>query len=497
MSASFTSRDQEAAIGHFLKAPELWSQLTSMGVDKKWFSSSAAGELFEIAHIFFRENGRPPSYSEIQNEIERMGMDQRLGRMKILEKCVKSAADTDLIILKGRLTDWSKSQVLATRAIEVQAAYNKGEKTKAYKIWTDADNELRRLDLLSGAVVDSAESAPKRMAAEQAERMVEAQHTISYGVAFLDDLLVSISRKEFIIVGARTGAGKTEFATMIAKYNVAHGKRVVGFFLEAEQGEIERRIKYPMLVEKWRSDHVGAQIEKLKGMSYLDWRKGKCVSSLDGPYGKIVEKEFAEKYENFKTYYRSSGDFNANTLDRQIILNKDDADLIVVDHLQYIDIDPKGNEIAETTSLVKRMRDLSLVLGIPILVVAHLRKGSGGDSLVPDLDDFYGSGNVTKIATTVITLASCHEPPTGVTLPPGAATYIRVPKLRQDGSRTQFTGICFFDRYRGKYLEPYCVGRLNFSGTKWIPLTGEIPQWADSENVIMGSQEVVEGKNEN
>lgn len=469
----FTDTDQAAALGHVLATPDFYAQLRNLGITHAWFGSQAVGEIFGYIQGFFLRANRTPNADELRNEIKIKRGLEAAGVIRALDLCVKSAASIGLDDLRARLSDWAKGQILAERAVAIQTAYNAGKHDDAYELVTKTDTVLKLLDIGMGGTQDAVDFSAKRIKGEAALRFSDSADPLSYGIQFLDDMLLGISRHEMIVIGARTGVGKTEFAKIVAQHNVRKGRRVAAFFLEAEDKEIERRIKYGMLVERWRQDHIGADIETVK-IGYAEWRKGRCRDTLDDPYGDEVELVFEEEYKLLSTYYRSSGAFDINDLEHQILAASAEAELIIVDHLHYIDLDPRNNEIVEMTAIVKRLRDLALALGKPILCIAHLRKGAGA-TLVPGLDDYYGSGNITKIATTCITLAPCNDEGFGES--GGLPTFVRAVKFRLDGSRTKYVGVNFFDRFNGSYREHYCLGHLNMAETKWVPIK-KPPTWA-------------------
>ena len=97
-------------------------------------------------------------------------------------------------------------------------------------------------------------SAAERVTNERPERAELVGRQLSYGIQFLDDILRGILPHDLILLGASTGAGKTEAAKQIAMHNALLGKRVHYFALEAEPKEIERRVKYALLVHHLRTD---------------------------------------------------------------------------------------------------------------------------------------------------------------------------------------------------------------------------------------------------
>ena len=65
-----------------------------------------------------------------------------------------------------------------------------------------------------------------------------------YGVKFLDDYLLGIKQTDFILIGAYSGAGKTELAYNIAFEN-AKKTNVHLFALEAKQGPERQLLHLP------------------------------------------------------------------------------------------------------------------------------------------------------------------------------------------------------------------------------------------------------------
>ncbi len=83
-----------------------------------------------------------------------------------------------------------------------------------------------------------------------------AQSMIPFGVQYLDRALSGIFPNDLIIVGAATGAGKSELATTIAIHNAELGNRVAFFALEAHHGEIELRTKFKLYARQMRERNM-------------------------------------------------------------------------------------------------------------------------------------------------------------------------------------------------------------------------------------------------
>jgi archaellum biogenesis ATPase FlaH len=290
------------------------------------------------------------------------------------------------------------------------------------------------------------------------------------GVQYLDDCMFGILPDDLVLIGAPTGVGKTQLCVNIAKHNIMAGKRVHYIALEASRFEIERRLKFPMVMEKYHNDPFK---KDLPPISYVEWYAGKYLGELAN-YEVEVSKEFSKTYKNLHVLYKK-GKFGVDELNEHVGLIANETDLIVIDHVHYFDFED-SNENRAIKEVMIKARDLALEMNHPIILVAHLRKkqSSADDYMVAPLEEFHGSSDLTKIATRVITVNK------GTLVAPGLyETYFRVSKNRH-ASDTNFMGMEFFDpktrSYRhGLYEVGWCSQKR---GKPFVSLTeGDYPDW--------------------
>ena len=314
------------------------------------------------------------------------------------------------------------------------------------------------------------QSSADRIKGESVERVERGKHEILYHHGFLDDLLRGISQNDLIVLGAETGAGKTEFSRAIAASNARANKRVYYFALEAEEREIERRTKFQILIEQVAK----GRIPDWERINYPDWYRGK-LEDIFGEYNDEAERRFALEYRNLFTYYRGSK-FDHEDIKRLFLAIQSDADLIILDHLHYVDIEDE-NENRGFKKTVKMIRDVALGIGKPVLLVVHLRKRDiRSKAIVPDIEMVHGSSDIAKICTRAIMLAPARSRPHPRTHL--SNTFFYVPKDRVGGA-TGLVALCAFDRGLRKYHDNYELGRMSPDGTAFEPLTREqMPRWA-------------------
>lgn len=301
---------------------------------------------------------------------------------------------------------------------------------------------------------------------EKVDRHVGAARVIPYDVAFLDDALVGIFPNDLILLGALTGRGKTEFATSVALNASKRGKSVLFYALEADRWEIQRRLKYRALSQVYFENYAG----KFYWPRYSEWLAKGMDPDFDA-LEKLAEEQLHRDMLDLKIIYKG-GKFTVKDFAEELEHMGEDVDLLVVDHLHYFDLDAK-TETEGLKQAAHSMRNLSIHLGKPILLLAHLRKHGAG---FPTLDDFHGHSDIVKVATQVILMAAAtsQESQSAGHFP----TYFHIAKSRRASENLPFVGVLGFDRQRNCYNERYYLAK--HGGTdepELITRANEIPPW--------------------
>jgi replicative DNA helicase len=284
------------------------------------------------------------------------------------------------------------------------------------------------------------------------------RNKLKFGISFLDESLRGILPTDLVLIGASSGVGKTELASNIAYKNAHDGKRVYGIFLEAFRGEIELRQKYRLLATEAKKDG--------RRPNYADWIHGE-QPWLD-EYSKRIDYS---TFQNVFTKYRDK-QYTVEDLEKDLLSINTDADLIVIDHLHYFDIQDE-NENRGMTRILKTIADIIQVIQRPVILVSHIRKrGDFDQSLVPDKEDLHGSSNIHKIATKVVTMANASF------TVDHSFTFMKAAKYRLDGSVTNYIANCKYSPEMNDYEKRYLIGRAITSGRseKWEECA-EKPRW--------------------
>jgi len=289
-----------------------------------------------------------------------------------------------------------------------------------------------------------------------------------YGIKYLDDCLIGIHKEDFVLIGAETGHGKTELAIELAFKNAEKGMKVHYFGLESDEDETMKRKLYKLIASAYYGDYEAAR----QDFNYRKYVAGELETEK---YELSAMGKLAGFAGNLFIHSREKGVFNVNTLTQIIGDIKDQCGLIVLDHLDYFDLDTNENENRQMTEIMKTLRNINATQRIPLVVISHLRKKERGQ-MFPTIDDFMGSSNKPKIAKTVILLAREYEGfnQTDKLFP----TLCQVVKSRLGGS-SYLGARLYFDITLNGYLDNYALVKIKNGGNKIEELEKEYyPSWA-------------------
>lgn len=301
---------------------------------------------------------------------------------------------------------------------------------------------------------------------------------IPYGIDYLDKALGGIRSTDLIFIGAKTGAGKTELATILAQNISSLGKNVYYFALEADRGEIETRIVFREFAKLY---YANKYFKHTPPINYRDFADGK-YDSQDMLLIEQAIKNTNKKVTNVNILYRQKN-FTADDFEAQVQNIKDYADVIILDHIHHFDVDT-DRETQELKKIVKRARDLNIMIEKPILCIAHFRKSERKtQELVPNLEEFYGSSEISKEATQIITLAPIPPELIQEDIPYNISpTLFRIPKFRRFSPVCKYVGLMKYDSNSNTYLKGFRLFTLIKNGQELLPVD-DLPDYLENKKI--------------
>lgn len=482
----FTAEFETAFIGHLLADRKTFDLARSLDLQPANLSTSVAQRIASIVYDLHMRLKRHPTVQEVKAHqlIATEEARAKAHAIKVIDESVEAAAAIGLDAITGDMAKWKIAQTLiGDWEQKISAMFERHDLDGMIAAMEDTALKCRRIGSRGLTAVEH--DAATWLDIEEEARRQRGNVVTSTGIGFLDDAMEGgIARNELVLVTSETGIGKTQLLAQIGITGCAANRKTHMLALEAEPGEIHRRIRYQHALQLARRDGKDCKRYRFSGYSHGAYPEL-------APYDATAKAELAARLKNFTVTYRMESKYSIEDCERDVQRVHDKVDLVLLDHLHVLDVDPK-NENAAMTGIMQRLKDLSVSAGTPIVVAAHLRKPELQGKytrLIPTIHDIHGSSNVSKIATHAIIIA----PATGhandrVDLEvvkhalggslPGIPTFVQLAKSRFEGKETtRYVAMAFFSG--GGYSRAYVLGTLDDGGTKWRPVfENDLPQWA-------------------
>lgn len=213
---------------------------------------------------------------------------------------------------------------------------------------------------------------------------------IPTGFPHIDERTNGLHGGELIIVAARPGMGKTNFALNVAGHAASNGHKVAFFSMEMSKRELSGRLA-----------------SCLNGMSY-GAMQSQNWEQFSGPLGEFVLRA--------DSLLMRIDDRATQTVDRIKVAAKkarrqmDGLDLVVVDYLQLVQ-GPGNSRYEQVTNISRDLKILAKDMDVPILCLAQInRAAEGRTDKRPQLADLRDSGAIEQDADAVIMLHRDDNP---------------------------------------------------------------------------------------
>lgn len=274
-----------------------------------------------------------------------------------------------------------------------------------------------------------------------------------FGITYLDEIFHGILKSDLILIGARTGAGKSTIANHIAYHNAKSGIKVSLFSLENHEFEFELTEIFKECYRHCRMLNTNFRDFKAAVKEYPD---------------DIIKKSTQIVKENNKNIFlvaRKPDGFNIEDLKGKFVEHaRAGSQMFIIDHIDYFDMHkPRESENQNISEIMREIRKLQDVYHVPVILISHLKKGLK-ETIVPTLEDFMGTSNKVKEANTVILFAPDDENNTVST------SYIKKTWIcvRKDRDLGYFNTVCNigFDLRTKSYLSEYTLHKVNYWGDK-------------------------------
>lgn len=201
------------------------------------------------------------------------------------------------------------------------------------------------------------------------ELLKGAPRTIPFGFPCLDQF-VSMAPGQLVVVGARTGSGKTAFLCNVACNYARTGKPIVYCTKEMTQEEI---------LPRFLSNLAGRPFRSL----------GEDAHRFESVVDRIAVEERVEHVSDVET-----------------LASRTDAEVVIVDYLQLLTLRGRRPEsrVQELEEITRRLKATAQRTGKVVLCASQLNRDLDTAGRRPTLSDLRGCGSIEMDANTVILL---------------------------------------------------------------------------------------------
>lgn len=196
------------------------------------------------------------------------------------------------------------------------------------------------------------------------------------------DQIAWIERNDLIVLGARPSCGKTAIALQVMLHAAQAGRRVLFFSLE---------MSAEAMVKRYYSLKTGIGSHRIRSGSVSQSELGKMADAI----AKAVTLPFFIDDRPALTVAQI-----AATCEREEATHDEKLGLIVIDHMLKVQpASPNpGRRHTEMTQICGDLKRLNRRLGVPVLALYQLNRGSEKDNREPGMADLRESGSIEEDA---------------------------------------------------------------------------------------------------
>lgn len=323
-------------------------------------------------------------------------------------------------------------------------------------------------------------------------KKLDPDSVCTFGIKPLDDALIGVLKNDLVVIGADSGVGKSDIVLNMALHNARCGKKVALYFIEGGAEEAITRIKWKLMRERYYKTYPYHL-----DMDYRKWRMNLVDTARMNDLEVECLLELKKEIKNNLEICHFEGSFTVNDLTNSLgwfmkqeinstgdfLIDKIDVDLIIIDHLQYFSLTDPKQEFVEMTQILIKVKEITSMYNIPVILVSHLRK-KDKDRGLPSQEDFFGTSNIAKVASVAITVAPNYQfdDYNSEVYP----TFFRIVKSRT-GIRSNIAMLCPYDFKKGDYEKEYVMYKLlgdKPNSTALEPL--KYPKWATKPKIETG-----------
>jgi replicative DNA helicase len=389
---------ERSTLGGVLVKPSVFEEIVAT-LTTGDFLLPAHREIFE-AMLQLRERRLPIDVLALTEELKNRGMLGRLeGKQAYLIDLAASVPTAENITHYARIVlEKSTRRKLIDTCAEVQGrAYGDAETDD---LLADAREQIAKIEL-AGAAGKSHTVALAAAAQEVWEEMQrieqgEAPLRISSGIPELDKYIGGFEGGDVVVLAGRPGTGKSALAAQVCYCNGKLGIPGLYFSLEMKNRKLVRRLI---------SSEAQVSGRALRGLVQLDKAAWSKVMGAIGAFGK-TSMSLNDTSRRLQDILAESRLWHTRAVRSRKLLDGriDKRALLVVDYAQLVESVRKkgGNREQEVSDISRSLKQLSMDLDLPLLLLASLNRECEKDKRPPRPSDLRESGSLESDASIIL-----------------------------------------------------------------------------------------------
>lgn len=381
---------EQTCLGASLMSQEALDILRS-SLEKDAFHDHRHREIWQVLEEFWKI-GQKPDPIDIGSYLDSEKRLHKAGGMAYLLQLQSVGSGADLKIYIQRLKDAQRKRRLVFMAQDI---FQRIDDDEVGNIIDDASKELGLISTLADEepqFINDVVTGPDGVLEQwiEAKRQRDCGEIVMAGppTGFdrIDETIGGMGAGRQIIIGARTGVGKTEFASLIIANCVRKEIPTLVFSMEMTEREYAARVCGPLV-----SVH------------------GNKASS-----GMVTDEEasrYAELETNFKDRWKKNVLIDARpaltTTQIKAIarrhVERNGVKVIFIDHMGLIR--GKGNSLYEQVSGISRdLKEIAMSLNVCVVSLCQINRKAAHDNGVPQIHHLRDSGSIEQDSDQIILL---------------------------------------------------------------------------------------------
>jgi replicative DNA helicase len=364
---------EQGVLACILKDGECLSNVTSEGIKSSSFKEEQHQKLFEEM-LNVNSKGLSPDYIEMC-----MQDNADIGLLSMLDGLVDTSAMLGSYLSKLKASEAKHGLLAKLKEIWELVKTGECDPEKAVGMMAELNKNAttsKNVTVLSEVkkLIDIASSPNKD----------DSMKEFTWGITEMDNKLTKIKKSELVILGARPSTGKTSLACQIMESNAKHGHNTVFFSFETDSDELAEII----MLQKTKRN-----LDQVSENGTHTWKH--CLNDNLDKMHIIAKPCTVEEVVGKIRALHSIGK----------------CDLVIIDYLQLIvPSDKKQSREQQVAHISRQLRLLTIDIGVPVIALAQVNRGSEKEERPPRMSDIRESGAIEQDASRIVMI---YRPSTG------------------------------------------------------------------------------------